>query len=274
MPGFKHTEQNIAVFQGVTAGVTAVANLPIGRAYHQLQLAAATLTDLELIRVFADNEIIYEADSAEIDSINQYDGKTAAGATTSLLQIDFGRHNLKSRALEELTSLKTGDKSVNPRLISALRVEVGIASGASSPTLTINGVVSNFDPMTANTSLKIMTPITLALTGATEHTFASFRKNASRSRALNRIIIKETYVTDLELRTQNRQIFERNTAENERYQNDGVRSPQAGYHVIDFTEDGHGDAFLRLSEDELRLLVTISADDTLTIWPEYIADHL
>ncbi len=273
MSGFRHTEQGIAVFQGVAAGQTAVAQLPIGRAYHSLTLSYGTLTDLEGIQVFADNQIIFDMTAAELNAINQYDGRTAAGASSGLLVIDFERFNLKTRGLEELSALFTGDKRVNPKLISALRVEVGIASGASTPTLSMNGEVSRFDPASQNTQVKIMDKITLSLSAAGEHTFTSFRKNTERSRAINRIVLKTSNTTAVEMRSNNQQIFKRTKAENERVQNDGVRTPQSGYVVIDFTEKGHGDNWLRLSNEELRLLVTVSGSENITAWVEYLADQ-
>ena len=64
--------------------------------------------------------------------------------------------------------------------------------------------------------------------------------------------------------------FERNPAENNLVQADGVRVPQTNWYVIDPTERGFGGESIVSAVNDFRLKLTASAATNYTIYVDYL----
>ncbi len=94
-------------WEGVAAGQTATVRLPIGNTYHKLLVpySGVTLAQMDEIRVIANGKTIQRLIGGDVlDSMNQFDGRNAAGG---ILTIDFERFGLRTRAGSEFTVIGT-----------------------------------------------------------------------------------------------------------------------------------------------------------------------
>ena len=225
--------------EGVTAGGTAVFKLPVGRRYHELMLsyAGVTLPQLTEIRVICNGKTIHRYSATVRDEINQFDGRVAAAG---LLAIPFDRYNLKSRGGEEETALNTDSFDQNGRGIRSLTVEVDIDGAAVAPVLSMWASQSEKLPGGAGTILHI-NKFPRSAAGAGELQISDIPFGGVTTQALNRVIFDPSAgdITEAKIERDTYVIWERSKALNERHQTDGVRTPQAGYFVIDKTEKGY-----------------------------------
>lgn len=120
-------------FQNVAANQTAILDLMalvqgrvLDRVYLQLG-GTFTKTQINDLRVKANNKIIYQSSGDRLDKINQYRGLTA---NASYITVDFTEPRAKDLLDQKLGSIDTGPSSG----IKTLTMEVDIG-GATSPTL-------------------------------------------------------------------------------------------------------------------------------------------
>jgi len=89
------TTRKAPSFEGVAAGQTATARLPIGRTYEQLLIpySGATLTQLNELRIIANGEVIHRVtELTKLDSMNQFEGRAAANGTGSTCEPALARN--------------------------------------------------------------------------------------------------------------------------------------------------------------------------------------
>jgi len=253
--------------EGVAAGQTATFKLPVGRTFHELELAYAgvTLAQIDAIRVFANGKVIHRYSGADRDSMNQFDGRAAAAG---ILILPFTRYNMKTRAGEGETSLVTG----TPDGISSLYVEVDINAAALGTTLSMTASQSE-NPANitsgAGTVLHILSH-TRNPAGAGPFELADLPRGSATTLFLNRIWFKPSAndISKLIIERDLYTLFEREKALNERAQNDGVRTPQAGWVVIDTSERGYSEVLALAGASDFRYKLTTTGAMTLTVYTE------
>lgn len=257
--------------EGIVAGQTATFKLPIGRRYHELQLAysGVTLAQMTEMRLFANGKVIHRYSAVDRDAINQFDGRVASAG---ILIIPFDRYNLKTLAGEEETALNTGSKNEAGVGINSLYLEIDLVDDDYTPVLSMNATQSDALAGGAGTVLHVMRH-TRDTAGAGEFDISDLPRGNATSIALNRLIVKPSAndITKMQIDRNQYVIFERTKALNERVQKDGVRTPQSGYIIIDKTERGYGgDPIDLVGVSDYRYKFTVSGATTLTILSEYL----
>ena len=252
-------------FEGVAAGQTATCRLPIGLTYNQLVIAysGVTLAQMDEIRLIANGKTIQRwVGGSRIDVVNQFDGRNGAAG---VLLLDMERYGLRTRAGSELTALGTGVKSKNGPTITTLSLEIDINAAAAAPVLSAKAVQS--EPREAGV-LKHVRTFGYDPAAAGEFEIADL----PRLGMMNRIICASSDIDSIRLQRDGYTVFERDTAENEAIQSDGVRVPQAGYWVIDFSEAGNGQDALNIAGvKDLRFTLDMAAAGHVDVIVEYLA---
>lgn len=265
-------EVRMPAFEGVAAGQTATAKLPIGRRYHELALtySGATLAQLTEIRLFANGKVIHRYSAVDRDMMNQFDGRAAAAG---ILIIPFDRYNLITQAGREETALNTG--SVNPDSglsINSLYLEIDIDAAAVGTALSLNATQSDALPGGPGTVLHIQRH-TRDFAGAGDFDLSDLPRGTATSIALNRVFFKESAnnITDVKIERNQYTIFERSATLNSNIQTDGVRTPQANVFTVDKTERGFGgDPIDLVGVSDFRYNLTIDGAMTVTAYSEYL----
>lgn len=255
--------------EGVAAGQTALAKMPIGNAFHNLYLiySGVTLAQLKEIRIKLNSKIIHRYSAVDRNMMNQFAGYAAANG---ILTIPFDRQNLKARAAEEETLINTGVRGEDGRAISAFEVEIEIDAGASAPSIEIMAEVSDPRPGGIGSILHV-TPYQRSNAGAGEFQVSDLPKDGPTRIYLNRVFIKSEHMEKLKVERNQYVIFERTKALNELIQVDGVRKPQPNVFVVDATEIGYGGAMIRLAgSSDFRLTAQMADAENVTFYPEYI----
>lgn len=257
--------------EGIAAGQTATFKLPIGRRFHELQLAysGVTLAQLTEMRLFANGKVIHRYSATDRDNLNQFDGRAAAAG---ILAIPFDRYKLKTLAGEEETALNTGSADANGVAITSLYLEIDIDAAAVAPVLSLTATQSDALPGGPGTVLHIQRH-TRDAAGAGEFDISDLPRGTATSIALNRVIFKPSAndISKVQIDRNQYVIFERSKALNEKVQTDGVRVPQAGYIVVDKTERGYGgDPIDLVGVSDFRYKLTMTGAATLTILSEYL----
>jgi len=264
---------------GVAAGSTATLNLPIGLSYHGLLFTMGgttmTLALITEIRVKANGRAIYTVSGADLDKHNLFEGRAAASGTQFYL--DFERYGLEifggsnpNDAIggRELTAIGTGVPQVNngPIELSTLQIELDISASASAPTLSAKALQA---PPRSLGFLKKRRKFTYAPGGALEFEIADL----PRGDLIDKIFILSAgdKITRVKLERDNFLAFDRTPDENNLVQFDGVRVPQTAMFVLDPSEMGRGDeALVTAGVNDMRLKVTVSGADTLTLYVDYL----
>lgn len=259
----------------VAAGQTGTWDLPIGRRYHQLDIeySGVTLAQMTEIRVIANGEVIHKLTATERDAINGFDKKVKGGG---ILSIPFDRDNLYRQEGEELTAIQTG--SADPKTgkaITTFKLEIDFAAG-STPAVTVTATQSDNDPRRPGPGWILRTlrfPRALSINGRNEVAdLPKATESAEKYPYINRTYIKSSVVDKVTVERDNLRIFERTKALNDRRQTDGVRTPQAGWYVLDPLEDGYDfEAFNLINPltgapyQDFRFQIDLSAADTTAV---------
>lgn len=258
---------------GVSAGATATLKLTGPRCYHgvtvQTNFAFAGIT---AVRVVANSKTVQEYTGEALNVINKFDA--LQGTDDSFFTVWFDQVGLKQRALEELTAFNVGSLDPNKgTILNSLELHIDIAASVESPKI-LNAwaevsQVKSGGPGALRTLYRI--PGTTGVSGRWD--FDKLPKKTMASQFLNRAFIKASNITEIELQRDTVTIWERTAALNARIQGDSERVPQAGWFVIDFTENGYGENKLDCrAATDLRLKVTSSAAETVEIFAEYIGE--
>lgn len=255
-------------WEGVGAGQTATARIGVGMRIHNLMIpySGVTLAEITEIRVIANGQTIQRLIGADVvDKVNQFDAKNAANG---IITINFERTGLISRAGREITAI---DTTTHPKIkvpITTLSLEVDIAGTATNPVLGAPNAKEL--PMAKEPSELLVFKRVFGYDpqGSGEFQIADLPKTG----AINRIIIKSSAtINNIKVDRNNYTAFDRTKAMNELIQNDGVRVPQAGYYVIDFTEEGYGQDWLEVQgATDFRLKLDMAGAGHLDVIVEYL----
>jgi hypothetical protein len=258
-------------FDGVGAGQTARTKLPPGWAYHDLYVtyAGATLAQILEARVLVNSEVIQRVVGADLDSMGQHDGRAAAGG---ILTIPFDRYGLLNRTAEEETALVTGVVGADGRIIKTLELELDIDAAAVGTALSARMEVSRPDPRKGPGTILRLEKHVRSIGGAGELQINDLPKGDEKHMALNRLFIKSAQASRVIIKRDNVTIFDRTATQNNRLLNDGVRTAQANWFVIDTTEKGYGgDVIDLVGVNDLSIAVTMDgADAAVEVYPEYL----
>lgn len=250
---------------GVAPGQTATFNLPIGRTFHTLLMtyAGVTLAQMTEIRLVANGKVLRRILTGTFqDDINQFCGLAAAAG---ILRIDLDRPGMRLKDGEEYTSLGTGLPG-DPQGVSTLNLEVDIAAAAPAPVLSMKAIQSEPRNFGLVSKYRVFTH---APTGAGDYEIADLPKGD----LIGKIIIDDSIVTVNSVRVERDGfvVFERTAAENSLVQADGYRVPQAGYFVIDPSENGFaGEAYVTNGAQDFRLIVNVAGAGAMPVTVEYI----
>jgi hypothetical protein len=267
--------------ESVAAGSTATFRLPIGATYEQLLLSYSgttfDLSHMSEIRLVGNGKVIMrfatvgaKSGGQVLDMFNQYEGRAAAAG---VLVLDLVRFNIRTRANEELTGLGTG---YTPAMagykemgglgveLSTLYLEIDIKATASNPVLSAKAVQSPKRPLGV---IKKVRQFTYSAGGAGDYEISDL----PRGDLINKIYIHSTNVNSLKIETDRNVRFERNKAENELIQSDGVRVPQTGLFVYDPSEIGNGsEALPTRNVQDFRVVLDMAAAGQVPVTVEYI----
>jgi hypothetical protein len=254
-------------FGGVAASSTATLNAPIGYNYHSLILSRGgtfTHDHMEGIRVLCDGVPVWDITGAHLDDHQLHDGIAVGGADLSI--INFERAGLSLPRSREATS-------INSRLMRTLQIEVDIASGASSPTLSAKGVVSTGQLADNRIIKKRKYTRSAAGAGTLEISDLAFGSDL-----INRVFFHSPTgsgkISAVTMKRDNAIVFERTLAENQLLQSNGVKTNVANTFVVDPTELGAGDqAYVTAGVSDLKFELTMSAAETVTVYVEYLGLH-
>lgn len=256
--------------EGVAPGQTATVRFAIGSKYHDICLVTnMNLADMTELRLIANNKTIHRYSATQRDAINQYYGLEAFAG---ILYIPLDRKALKTRAMEEVTGINTGVRGENGEKISALYLEVDIDAGAVSPTLDVYATTSAATKEGVGTIMHV-TKHNRTAAGAGELEVSDLPFNSPTAAALNAAFLfpSANDVSKIIVERGLYKVFERTKALNEFMQKIGERTPQAGVHAIDFSENGYGANALDLSGyQDFRYRLTMTGAATVPFVSEYL----
>lgn len=248
---------------GVAAGQTAIIKLPIGFTYHGVLIpfSGVTLAQMDEIRLVVNGDVLQRwVTGTRLDSVNQFDQQTAAGA---ILRLDFERRGLMTRQAIEHTVLGTGWNSTaagrqqpDPRPVTSAQIEIDINSAATAPAISYV-IARRSAPQPSGDLLRVIRK-PYSAGGAGDFVISDLPIYGG---IINRIHFVSASITAVKLELDNQTVFERTETENTRIQTDlDRRTPQSGVYTVDFSEAGYGGDFLDVRAfQDVRWTVTMSA---------------
>lgn len=257
---------------------TVTLRLPIGLTYHQLyteylfNAGALALADaIGEVRVVANGKPIWNIQASELDTYNQFNGRSVAGTIAGgILVIDFDRFGLRMRSSEELTSLGTGFNG-DPTPLTTLTIELDLKAAVTSGTLASRSQQSEARPLGL---FKKLRRYVQAFSGSGTFEIDDFPKGD----LINSVFFNESAndIDRVRLERDDFVMFDRTKELNTRIQTDGVRVPQTDLFVYDTTEKGNGvDQLLTRQPNgalvnDMRWFMEIDGAMTITSNVEYI----
>lgn len=255
------------------AGNTLTLRLPIGLTYHQVfteyaftdgGVPVALADAVGEIRVVANGRPIWNLQASELDTLNQFDSRSAA---QGILTVDFDRYNLRTRQAEEFTSLGTGAKD-DPTPLTTLTLELDLKAASGVDGGSIRSRLRQSDSRILGLFKKRRRYIH-QFTGAGTVEIMDFPKGD----LINAVAMFESAndIDNVRLERDDFIMFDRSKELNSRIQTDGVRTPQADLYVLDTTEDGNGtDQIVTQGVNDLRFFIEIDGAMTITSIVDYI----
>lgn len=267
--------------EGVQAGGTATFRIPVGRRFHAIYLDYAynvstqNVADFEEIRIFANGQVIQRFTGTERDVLNQFDGKAAS---VGVLEIPFDRTALKTVAGQEETAINTGVADDQGRMITSMYMEIDLNSGMTiaASDLALYSKESDAIPGGPGTIPYIRREQRNPSGADSDFQISDLVNpgvNAPDKVALNRVtfIPSTGTIAELKIDRNSYSIFDRTDELNRVLQNAGVRVAQAGYYMIDSTENGYGgEPYDLFGMTDYRYRLDVSAAMTLTCLSEYL----
>jgi hypothetical protein len=228
--------------------------------------------------VLANNKIIQRFSGSDRNTMNRFDGRedAAVDATSFALELPFDRFGILTKAGEEETAINTG--SLDPKtgkIINALSVEVDLAGPGGitgTPVLSMYATMSEALPGGPGSVPHILKSQRDFASAAT-YEISDLPRGGVTTQFLDKIFLKPSASTleNFKILANQTTIFERTAALNARKQSDGIRTPQAGWYVIDRSEHGYGgDPFDLRGLEDWRLQLDTGAAMTLTVYSHYI----
>lgn len=268
----------------IVGPTTVTLRLPIGLTFHQVyteyvfNAGALALADaVGEVRVVANGKPIWNIQASELDTYNQFNGRSTAGTVAGgILVIDFDRFGLRMRSSEELTSIGTGLPPGNgpgqdPTKLTTFTIELDLKAAVTAGTLSSR--LQQSEPRPLGIFKKLRRYVN-AFSGAGTFEIDDFPKGD----LINAVFFGESAndIDRVRLERDDFVMFDRTKELNSRIQTDGVRAPQADLFVYDTTEKGNGvDQLLTRKPDgtlvnDLRWFMELDGAMTITSNVEYI----
>jgi hypothetical protein len=250
--------------------------LPLGVTYEKiyLQLGTNILTSLITNIVFRiNNKEMQRWNSAAdlISGLNAFKGNNVA--STAFLTIDFTEASAKEEVGMKLGTIAATQEAG----VQEFTLEFDLGTYTQVAASTITGWADVEQPSANSVIQRVQVSQKVIAAAATEQIFVPFGKNGYQ---LKRLIIKHANLSSVRVRRDGSDIYDDIPVGLASLRlTDFKRSPQAGYHVVDFMPDSlqsnaFNTAMIRDSKgtpipvENLDIKVTTSAADTLTIYAE------
>ncbi len=261
----------------VAANQPATWSVPIGLRYHSFQLAYSgiTLAQMDQIRLNVNGETIHRYTGVQRDKLNQFDGRAAAGG---ILTIPLDRFGLYRQDGEEMTALRTGVADKLGKIINKVEIEIDVNAAAAAPAIAINATASD-NPSGIGPGIiqRVLSyNRNFGASGVVEWADLPKATEGSKYQVINRAAFFASNITNMEVSRDNKIIFQRTKALNDRVQLDGVRVPQSGLFVIDPTCEGYDFEGINLVQGngaayaDFRYLPTLSSGENIAALIEYL----
>lgn len=259
--------------EGVSAGSTATLRLTGPRCYHSVTVQCDfPFSKINAIRMVANNRTVQEYTGESLNVFNAFDNLQETDDT--FFTVYFDQAGLKERAHEEITAFNVG--SLNPQtgaILNDLELQFDIDRTASSPK--VIDAWAEISPVKGGGPGALRSiyrqPGIAGVAGRWD--YDKLPKRTLGSQFLSRLFIKADHITEIELQRDMRTNWERTEALNTRLQGDSKRTPQDGWFIIDFTENGYGENRLDArAVNDLRLKITSAQAETVEIFAEYIGE--
>ena len=248
---------------GVAPGQTATFALPIGRTFHSLLLtyAGVTLAQMTELRIVANGKVMRRiTGGTRQDTFNKFCNLAAAAG---ILTIPFDRPGMRLKDGEEFTALGTGVAG-DPQQVTTLSLEIDIDAAAAAPVLSLKAIQS--EPTMFGMIAKIR-EFSYNPAAAGDFEISDLPKGD----IVGRIWLNKAGINSVRVERDGFILFERTAAENTLVQNDGYRTAQADYFVIDPSENGFaGEAFSTSGAQDFRIIVNVAAAGAMPVIVEYI----
>ncbi len=226
----------------IVGPTTVTLRLPIGLTFHQVyteyvfNAGALVLADaVAEVRVVANGKPIWNILASELDSYNQFNGRSVAGDISGgILVIDFDRFGLRMRSSEELTSIGTGLPDDSTPL-TTLTIEMDLKAAVNAGSLTTR--IQQSESRVLGLFKKLRRYVNV-FSGSGTFEIDDFPKGD----LINAVFFNESAndIDSVRLERDNFVMFDRTKELNTRIQTDGVRVPLTDLFVYDTTEKGNG----------------------------------
>ena len=239
--------------------------------YSYLKMSGGlTAALIDEIRVLSGQTIIQRMTGAQRNTINKFLGLTDSD-TSNMLVIPFDRPGLKSRQMEELTALNVGVAGPNGEIINQLTIEVDIAAAAPGTVALKHRAEQSPAVEGGPGAVARLLPQTFINTEVGEKEFSQDNIGSGSRLSLNAAYFFTGNFNRLQVQRNQKDVFDRDTDDNELIQSDGVRVPQAGLFVYDRTERGYGADPLDLRGlEDFRYVADIAAAGDFKVFQEFI----
>jgi len=254
--------------QGAVAGQTAIFNIPLGLTFHEFMIryqrdVSSTLTDasqahfasdLTGVRLILNSDTIWNAPASVIDAIN---GHYQRPFTAGILSMVLDRKEAETLDGQDLMSLGTANKNE----VNALTLEIDIAAGVVTPTLSLYAVQSEGRSLGQYVALRKFSD-SAAFTGENEYAnvgkgqyglFAAHFDTANITNAVVEINQRKVFEAD---RVTMAQLYA------------GKRTIQSGFTPIDFANDNRVKSAIGLNPSDLRFKMTHTSAESFNIYME------
>lgn len=257
---------------GVTPGNRPTWRLPIGMRYHSLiaELSGVNVSQITDIAVKVNNETVHSYSGSLRNRFNKFFG--LADAANARLVIPFDRIGMISRELAESTALNTGVAGKDGSIISAVTLEMQLASGSYTPSIKLSAERSEAVAGGPGDIQRIL-PDTLVASAAGEREFILTESDIgdARKMLLDWAWFDTEHIQRLELTMDRVKKFDRSDALNDHLQANGKRVPDAAAFVLDTSEAGYGTNFIPLrGVRDFRYGATMAAAATFSRYSAYI----
>lgn len=250
-------------FTNVSAGSTAVLNLPLGLSYDRVDLnfAGVTLAQMRNIRLEVNGKVLQKwKDGERLNALNKYFGRGAA--TSSILPINFVRKEMHDLMQRRVFAIGTQN-------ISTLSLLIDIDRAATNPTLKATAIKSNAAPIGLVTRLKTF-PVSFSTAGTHDVDNLPIEPH----QRIAAIHLFSSDVTECELEIDNEIVWDMTKVQAQKIQVDHSRAVQSNALSLDFILEGDlAQAVTGLGIQDFRLKPTTSGPTTIDIVVEYFEPY-
>lgn len=258
-------------FNAVSAGQTAICNLPVGMAYHQLMIrykrgagitdatSAEFASDFTGIRLIVDGDTKWNLTAAELIAINSFYGVYDGGFVNGVLAMFFSRPWHRTSQSEDYTQFGTVD-------VSTMTLEIDIAVGVVNPTLSLTAVQGPNEKLGDHVCIRKFQQNGVSI-GVRE--ISDLPKGPLVGSVLA-MHLGTANVNKVEVEANQRMVFQADKPLAETYYEETDRVWQAGYWHVDFASTDRLSDALPLNLEDFRLKVDVTAAGSFPLLMERV----